>query len=416
MRGDIYSKIEERLDLDTRKIGALQEVQVPQLFQDLLSMGASGMVAHTVTEGLRLNQASRLLLSNEEDRTALSRGMSQLLRLWLLSRSYEREARKYESDDSEPDDNNQKSSGGITTGRTEQPIVQHTVHTLQRQLTLLRSMIATDPRDKIYSLLGLFQNPKRDFRLDSHDLNLLIVKYSESILKVYASLVRAIVVPTRRLEIFQECNRIRTNNLPSWVPDWSMNDASNLGDVNYRCKASSETDAQFSFSDDLSVLTVKGFVWDELRISRAKPLFRWNELKYRHSMEAVHVFLDFTARAQYAVARLFDLLRFRRKEPQIVGGIETQALFPVKHVVMCVGFREDFIQTSRGYFGELQNPAFGDHDLICILLGCPFPMVLRKISDHYELRGQIYVDGIMQGEAMACLDTGECSLQDFELH
>ena len=61
-------------------------------------------------------------------------------------------------------------------------------------------------------------------------------------------------------------------------------------------------------------------------------------------------------------------------------------------------------------------PIFGDRDLICILLGCPFPMVLRKISDHYQLRGQIYVEGIMNGEAMACLETGECILQDFELH
>lgn len=104
-------------------------------------------------------------------------------------------------------------------------------------------MKATDPKDKVYSLLGLFQNPKRDFRLDSHDPNLLIVKYSESVAKIYASLVRAIVVPTRRLEILQECKRIRTNDLPSWVPDWRTNYAPNLGGVNYLYKASSKTDA-----------------------------------------------------------------------------------------------------------------------------------------------------------------------------
>jgi hypothetical protein len=40
----------------------------------------------------------------------------------------------------------------------------------------------------------------------------------------------------------------------------------------------------------------------------------------------------------------------------------------------------------------------------------------EKISDHYELRGDIYVKGIMHGEARACLETGEYKLQDFALH
>ena len=99
-------------------------------------------------------------------------------------------------------------------------------------------------------------------------------------------------------------------------------------------------------------------------------------------------------------------LTLGRKEPK-VGRIkaEAQALFQVKHNAKCLGYDENFIQTSRGYFGKPSVPIFGDGDLICILLGCPVPMVLRKISDHYELRGQIYVEGIMHGEAMACLET-----------
>ena len=54
-----------------------------------------------------------------------------------------------------------------------------------------------------------------------------------------------------------------------------------------------------------------------------------------------------------------------------------------------------------------------DGDLVCILLGCPFPMVLRKISGHYELQGRIYVDGLMNGEAMACLQTRRVPITRF---
>lgn len=156
----------------------------------------------------------------------------------------------------------------ITTRRNPPPFLEHT---LLSQLTLLRSIEATNPRDKNYSFLGLFQNPNRDFQVDSHNTDLLIIKYSESIARVYASLVHAIVVQTRRLEIFRECSGEKTNDLPSWVADWTTNYFSTFGSVNYPYGASSETDAQFSFSEDLSIMTVKGFVWDELRISRASP-------------------------------------------------------------------------------------------------------------------------------------------------
>jgi hypothetical protein len=43
-------------------------------------------------------------------------------------------------------------------------------------------------------------------------------------------------------------------------------------------------------------------------------------------------------------------------------------------------------------------------------------VALRKTAGYYELQGPIYVNDIMNGEAMAFLDSGECMLEDFELH
>jgi hypothetical protein len=217
----------------------------------------------------------------------------------------------------------------------------------------------------------------------------LIINYDESIARVYASLVQAIVVPTRRLEILQECNSKRTNDFPSWVPDWTTNYYSKFGVTYYLYRASAEMDAQFSFSEDLSIMTVKGFAWDELRISRGKPLFKWNELKFRHSVEAVFSIIELIVRAEFIITDNLNRLTFRRKKTKIQGiETETQALFQVKHDAKCLGFDQDFIRTSRGYLGKLipSSSNFCEGDRICILLGCPVPMVLRKIQTTTSFR------------------------------
>lgn len=38
--------------------------------------------------------------------------------------------------------------------------------------------------------------------------------------------------------------------------------------------------------------------------------------------------------------------------------------------------------------------------LVCVIFGCDVPLVLRPVGSHYELIGDCYVEGIMEGEAM----------------
>jgi hypothetical protein len=60
------------------------------------------------------------------------------------------------------------------------------------------------------------------------------------------------------------------------------------------------------------------------------------------------------------------------------------------------------VVSSRGYLGVAsQNTEVGDH--IAILLGAAKPYILRTNGlNHYELVGEAYVHGIMDGEVMAC--------------
>jgi len=51
-------------------------------------------------------------------------------------------------------------------------------------------------------------------------------------------------------------------------------------------------------------------------------------------------------------------------------------------------------------------------DIICILFGSPYPVILRPQDDFYTVVGNAYVYGLMYGEAMK----GKYTVQEFELH
>lgn len=88
---------------------------------------------------------------------------------------------------------------------------------IENLLANYRSRHCTDPRDKIYGLLGM---------LRSEDARLIVPNYSNSVPKVYEEAVLKIIGHTRKLQIFsqlypQSVAGITTTKLPSWVPNWT---------------------------------------------------------------------------------------------------------------------------------------------------------------------------------------------------
>ena len=82
-----------------------------------------------------------------------------------------------------------------------------------------------------------------------------------------------------------------------------------------------------------------------------------------------------------------------------------------------MNLNDRIFSTNKGYVGKIcYSDRIRNEDLVCILLGCPTPMVLRRIVDHYDYVGDVYVAGIMYGEAMDALNDGKFQLQDFVLH
>ena len=57
-------------------------------------------------------------------------------------------------------------------------------------------------------------------------------------------------------------------------------------------------------------------------------------------------------------------------------------------------------------------------DLVCVLLGCDVPVILRRMDDskeEYLFIGEAYFQGIMDGEALEQVDAGKLSLREFIL-
>ena len=79
-----------------------------------------------------------------------------------------------------------------------------------------------------------------------------------------------------------------------------------------------------------------------------------------------------------------------------------------------------FFVTEHGQMG-LGPRLMRQRDLVCVLLGSGVPFVLREVSGGgsgdgwYELVGECYCHGIMDGEAVRELKEGRIALRDFEV-
>lgn len=113
---------------------------------------------------------------------------------------------------------------------------------LLEALCTCRRKISSDPRDKLYGLLGI---------LDQEISNEFTPDYNSTVKEVYSDLVDYLLTTTKRLDVI--CESIHfppaTNsaNLPSFVPDWSHISPMTSLRQRYDFKASGSTEAIFKF-------------------------------------------------------------------------------------------------------------------------------------------------------------------------
>lgn len=81
-------------------------------------------------------------------------------------------------------------------------------------LRLTRNLKATDPRDKIFAILGL---------TETSQLNNVKPDYKRSVAQVYTQYANVIITQEQSLSIFSSVlGEYQGKDLPSWVPDWRL--------------------------------------------------------------------------------------------------------------------------------------------------------------------------------------------------
>lgn len=361
---------------------------------------------------------------------------------------------------------------------------------------------ATDPRDKIYALLGF-----REVEVLG-----LVPHYDKPVEKVYGEFVGAYLEEERKLGILCQAGAGWPKAephlcLPTWVPDFRASFAQLRSPRLSRFYASEDTIAAATISEDLQVLTARGVIYDVIsdinagyseRQKRIKN--RWLDLalgqKGDHPTGIPRLqayfrtviaddsgfgygrpgfkdsknekgFFDLAAGMMYMLGDMAlkkDQSKFQAQigsqtaeallqqkdyvqhfviwsqhEPKsltkqaflapFLGDSESKSVSPIqwhedggqdrgrecvdlfleRQVFTCT--KRSFVTTQKGYMGLASQGAQKD-DLICVLLGCDKPLIIRKIENHYILVGDSYIYGMMNGEIIQEVRDGNVSFQD----
>lgn len=173
-------------------------------------------------------------------------------------------------------------------------------------------------------------------------------------------------------------------------------------------------------------------IWHTLLADRDPATEVASEL-YGHIMDLPWEDDEDDPEAESGAQAIFNDLRRMNSEFR-VGGQEFKSYFPAKssgtftrpkwgldpfHRIWTFAAGRRLITTEKGYLGQARKDVQRG-DLVCILLGCSVPVILRPhtdgpISRCYRLVGEAYVHGAMNGEAMDWLDESKRRLEDIRI-
>jgi hypothetical protein len=80
-----------------------------------------------------------------------------------------------------------------------------------------------------------------------------------------------------------------------------------------------------------------------------------------------------------------------------------------------------FMLTTKGHFGWAPDDAYDYRevnqarvgDLIAIIYGCSTPLVIRPCGGQFQIVGEAYVEGFMDGEAVGHLHSSDFQIKTF---
>jgi hypothetical protein len=346
----------------------------------------------------------------------------------------------------------QRSMKAVSRPKTEQTVdpdlKQMTGHDSEPDLLDLlfmsRHLGATDPRDKIYALLGLGKHDiSPDYSMSPHSvytdfaLQMIGLVTNEAARRATLGLeMTSHDLQVRRAMVMISCagrhNQRLSRELPSWVPDWSVDLQARplIFGVGRHFSAGGARLGLFDWHPDCG-LQLCGKIFD--------TVYQAGRVKLDHSESAVD---PPSAGSHAAIARWWA-------EAQAVALTRiVKSPGSTMHVDALDGLRRDLKLCKHGYYtgGEHHSnqhhssfldgfePLEPEHsatrtlvlgptrgrvmfvsstgwlglaphgtregDVVFVAVGADVPYILRACEDGYELTGECYVQGIMDGEAM----------------
>ena len=300
-----------------------------------------------------------------------------------------------------------------------------------------RGLGATDPRDKIYALLGLSQ----------HDINPDYSMSPESVFTDFALQTLGVVTnevaenraasldtsshnrEVRRVMILISCagRHNQKLDLPSWVPDWTVNLSSRplVFGLKKRFSAGGDKLGLFDWQPDFgfqvcgkiidTVAAAGEVLLDDDPDGTSNP----HDTIKLWWQEAEEIALTRIARTPGSTFSLDAMVAMRRdlsicKHGYYTGGAQAsrrnslfdeldtmnEQLHSASQTLTLGPTRGRVLFTSSiGYLGLVPHGT-KEGDIVFVVMGADVPYVLRPYDDGYELIGEAYVQGVMDGEAI----------------
>lgn len=319
---------------------------------------------------------------------------------------------------------------------------------------------ATDPRDKIYTLLEvrLLKGYKGDRILR------LVPSYDTSVQDLYKQFARYFISKGKVHSILEQCGAEHLiQDLPSWSPDWSVCERiarisafDKSIEPERKFRASGDLLQAFKFSHNMDILLIEGILITQIKsiTSFATPNSTTGTTAAQILLESLLLVLnqdiseptpiDFI---QNRIEALEEAYMDGLGQAYVAGGTKMDArertltaipndqftiktnsqMTPIDPIstpsntndwilirtgLLLSGRR--FCVSSDGYFGIVPKET-QVHDWICVFLGVPVPFVIRKCEDGYILVGDCYVHGLMEGEAVRKVEESSLHVQTISL-
>ncbi|KAF4452329.1 heterokaryon incompatibility [Fusarium albosuccineum] len=306
--------------------------------------------------------------------------------------------------------------------------IDHTTNPISQFLSIFLSRKATDPRDKVYGLLGLFP-PGFRRRINP--------QYSAPVVKVYTDTVVAHIAHTKRLDMVQICGLGMPGiNRPSWVQDFGSRHIMTR-DLRYQLAAlSSPCHTSFLAPDKLEVTGVTVGHLGNIGSKNRMPKLDSNlsNASYDNMLHAIREavpsrldestpyltgesFREAYARtlvANQLRSRIPDLERLDTPETWILqqsvnalfgdaavdGSSDPSSLSVTERTALEFLSGRTLAETDEGHVGLCPGDA-QQGDIVVVLLGCQSPMLLRsQPGGYFKIVGECYMHGVCDGTAL----------------